>query len=79
MSCIRKQKIKYKGLYIEIQRIWNMKCVTIPLIAGATGIVTNDLKKNLEVIPGKHSVHSLSKTAIPGTSHTIRKVLESEI
>jgi hypothetical protein len=44
----------------------------IPLITGATGIVTNSLKKNLEVIPGKHSVDSLPKTPILGTSHTIR-------
>jgi len=30
----------------------------ILVIIGATGIVTQSLKKNLESIPGKHSVHS---------------------
>jgi hypothetical protein len=34
--------------------------------------------KKLEAIPGKHSTDSLQKTAILGTSRTIRKVLQSE-
>jgi hypothetical protein len=34
--------------------------------------------KNLEAIPEKHSTDSLQKTAILGTSHTIRKVLQCE-
>ena len=36
------------------------------------------LKKNLETIPRKHSTDSLQKTAILGTSHIIRKVLQCE-
>ena len=36
------------------------------------------LRKNLENIPGKHSIDLLQKTAILGTSHIIRKVLQSE-
>jgi hypothetical protein len=55
-----------------------MKCFVIPLIIGATGIVTEGLKKYLETIPGKHSMNSLQKTAVLGTSHIIRKVLQSE-
>ena len=35
-------------------------------------------KKKLEAIPGKHSIDSLQKTAIFGTSHIIRKVLQCE-
>ena len=31
-----------------------------------------------EVVPGKHSIDSLQKTAILGTSHIIRKVLQCE-
>ena len=41
---------------------------TIPVIIGATGIVTESLK-SLEAIPGTHSIDSLQKTAILGTSH----------
>ena len=50
----------------------------LPVIIGATGIVTRNLKKNLETVPGKHSIDSLQKTAILGTSHIIRKVLQCE-
>jgi hypothetical protein len=54
-----------------------MKCKTIPVVIGTTGIVTKGLKKNLEAIPGKHSIDSLQKTAILGTSHIIWNVLQS--
>ena len=50
----------------------------MPVIIGATGIVTRSLNKNLEAVPGKHSIESLQKTAILGTSHIIRKVLQCE-
>jgi hypothetical protein len=58
----------------------NVKCIFAPVITGATGIVTKALKKHFGSIPGKHSVESLQKTAILGTSHVIRKVglLQSE-
>jgi hypothetical protein len=38
------KKLKYKNLSIEIQRMWNMKRFVIPVIIGATGIVTRGLK-----------------------------------
>jgi hypothetical protein len=69
---------KIHELCVEIQRMWNIKCMIMPVIIGATGIVTRGVKKNLEAIPGKHSIDSLQKTAILGTSHIIRKVLQSE-
>jgi hypothetical protein len=74
-----KKKLKYKSLGIEIQRMWSLKCTIIPVIIGATGIVMKSLRKNLEAIPGKHSIDSLQQTAILGTSHIIRKVLQCEI
>ena len=72
------KKLKYKSLCIEIQRMWNLKCKVIPIIIGAIGIVTRSLRKNLEAVPEKHSTDSLQKTAILGTSHIIRKVLQCE-
>ena len=69
------KKLKYKCLCIEIKCMWNLKCTIVQVIIGATGIVTRSLRKNLETVPGKHSIDSLQKTAIPGTSHIIRKVL----
>jgi hypothetical protein len=44
----------------------------------ATVIVNKSLQKDLETIPGQHSIDSLHKTAILLTSHIIRKVLQAE-
>jgi hypothetical protein len=49
-----------------------------PVLSGATEIVTKDLRKNLEAIPGKLSMDSLQNRAILGTPHIIRKVLQCE-
>jgi hypothetical protein len=75
-KCCEKEaekKLKYKSLCIEIKRLWNLKCTIIPVIIGATGIVTRSLRKNLEAMLGKHSRDSLQKTAILGTSHIYGK------
>ena len=58
--------------------MWNPKCTIAPVIIGATGVVTRSLRENLEAVPGRNSIDSLQKTAILGTSHIIRKVLQCE-
>jgi len=39
------KNLKYESLCIEIQRMWNLKCTIVPVIIGATGIVTRSLRK----------------------------------
>jgi len=72
------KKLKYKSLCIEMQRMWNLKYTIVPVIIGATGIVKRSVRKHVEAVPGKHSLDSQQKTAIIGTSHMIRKVLQCE-
>ena len=72
------QELKYMSLCTVVQRVWTMKCMIILVLIGATGIVTKGLKKNLKAMPGTDSIDSLQKTAIGGTSHIIREVLQSE-
>ena len=57
------KKLKYDSLCIEIQRMWNLKCTIVPVIIVAIEIVTRSLRKNLETVPGIHSIDSLQKTA----------------
>jgi hypothetical protein len=71
------KELKYKSLCLEIKGMWSVKCMIIRAIAGATGIATKVVKKAVEAMPGKLSVFSLQKTAVLGTSHVIRKVLQS--
>jgi hypothetical protein len=68
------KKLKYDSLGIEIQRMLNLKWSIMPVIIGATGMVTKGLRKNLEATPGKHSIDSLQQTAVLGTSHIMRKL-----
>jgi hypothetical protein len=59
--------------------MWNLKCTVIPVIIGTTGMVMKSLRKNLEAIPGKHSIDSLQQTAVLGTSRIIRKCCSVEL
>jgi hypothetical protein len=54
-------EIQYKNLSMLT---WNLKCFVIPVIIGATGIVTKGPKKYLKTIPGKRSVYSVQKKNI---------------
>ena len=67
--------LKYTDLTIEIQRMWNVKTKVMPVIIGATGTISNSLRKYVSNIPGKHEVKELQKTAILGTAHILRKIL----
>jgi hypothetical protein len=67
-----KKTVSTRVLGLEKKGTWNMKCVIIPAIIGVTGIASKGLMKDVEAIPGTHSIFSLQKTAIRGTSHIIR-------
>jgi len=74
----RRQKCSAKGSGKEVKIQEYVKCKIILVVTGATGIVTEGLRKNLEDMPGKHSIDSLQSTTVLGTSHIIRKVLQAE-
>jgi hypothetical protein len=69
------KKSKYKDLEIEVQRMWNMKAKTIPVVIGALGLVSKDFEANLKEIPGKISESEVQKISLMGTAHILRKVL----
>jgi hypothetical protein len=68
--------LKYKDLTIEIrvQRMWNVKARVIPVIIGATGVISKSFRKYVSCIPGNHEVRELQMTALLGTAHILRKV-----
>jgi hypothetical protein len=53
--------LKHKGLKIEIQRMWNVNAVVIPVIIEATGTISKSLRQYLSNIPGKHEIKELPK------------------
>jgi len=40
-----RKEIKWKNSYVEIKRMGSMKCVTVPVIIGANGVVTKVCRK----------------------------------
>ena len=68
--------LKYKDLTIEIRRMWNVKAKVIPVLIGATGTISESLKRYLCNIPGKYEIKGPQKKIyILGTAHILRKVL----
>jgi len=55
--------------------MWNVKTKVIPVIIGATEIISKAFRKYVSNIPGNHEVKELQKTAILGTAHILPKVL----
>ena len=38
---------KYKDLEIEVEKLWHMKIVTIPVVIGALGMIKKRVLKNI--------------------------------
>ena len=43
-----KKREKYLNLARELKRLWNMKVIVIPLVAGILGIISKYLESGLE-------------------------------
>jgi hypothetical protein len=52
-------KLNYKSLCIQMKRMYNVKCMIMPVIIGATGRVTKGLNKRFEALPGKRAFNRL--------------------
>ena len=66
---------KYKDLEIEVEKLWHMKTVTIPVVIGALGMIKKGTDKHLEKIPGSPNLDEMQKKALTGTAHILRKTL----
>ena len=66
---------KYKGLEIEISKMWSMKTIVIPVVIGALGLIRKGINRYVEQIPGNSRVQELQKTVLLGTAHLLRRTL----
>ena len=66
---------KYKDLEIEIEKMWNMKTTTVPVIIGALGMIKTGIETYIEKLPGNFDISTLQKTVLLGTAHILRRTL----
>ncbi len=69
------KKTKYKALEIEIKRMWNVRAKTVPIVIGAAGLVSKNMRKYLKEVPGDHNIELMQKVVILKTAHIIRRVI----
>ena len=66
---------KYQLLKIELEQLWKVKIMMIPVVVGALGAITDRLPGCLAQLPGTISEVELQKSALLGTTQVLRRVL----
>ena len=69
------KKSKLKDLELEIQRIWHMKTVVIPVVVGALGTVKKGMVENIKKVSETATVTEIQKICMLGFTQILRKVL----
>ena len=67
---------KYQDLASEIKRIWKSRTKVVPVVVGALGSVSKNLAGHLEQLGIKDRTRTMQKSALFGSAHSLRKVLE---
>ena len=69
--------LKYQDLKREIKTVWQLRKVSVvPIVIGALGTITPNFRRYLDSVSCKLRVSNLQKTALLGSAHILRKVLE---
>ena len=66
---------KYKDLEIEIEKMWQLKTTTIPVVVGALGLIKKGTIDYLKKIPGEPSLSEIQKIVLNSTAHNLRRAL----
>lgn len=69
---------KYQDLAREISRLWGMSTTVVPIIIGDLGTITDRLTPFLSMLGVTLSFETIQKSALLGTAHILRKVLEKK-
>ena len=62
------KKSKYKDLELEIQRIWHMKTVVIPVVVGALGTVKKGMVENITKVSERATMTDIQKICMLGSA-----------
>ena len=67
---------KYEDLRLEISKLWGVQTTVIPIIIRALGTITDRLTSFLAMVGVSLSFETIQKSALLGSAHILRKVLE---
>ena len=67
---------KYQDLAREIKKIWKSRTKVVPVVVDALGSVSKKLAGHLEQLGIKNRTRTMQKSALLGSAHILRKVLE---
>ena len=63
------------NLELEIQRMWHMKTIVIPVVVGALGTVKKGMIENIDKVSESANVTEIQKICMLGSARILRKVL----
>ena len=68
---------KYLDLARELEKLWNMKVMIVPIVIDALGTITKGLLKDLKDLEVGGRVETIQMTALLRTARILRRVLET--
>ena len=71
------KKDRYLNLARDLEKLWNMKVMIVPIVIGAFGTITKGLLKGLEDLEVGRWVETIQMTALLKTTRILRRVLET--
>ena len=66
---------KYEDLRLQVQKLWAVRTIVIPIVVGALGTVSEELENQLKTIGIPIIISCLHKVALVGTAFILRRVL----
>ena len=74
---INEKRQKYTDLKTEIQRMWNMRAVVVPLVIGSLGSIPTCLAKHLQSLNIYYGtlISKLQKSVLLGSCHILRRFI----
>ena len=72
----REKITKYQHLKYDLKTTWSLQKIdVIPVVVGATGVVTTRLKEYLKSIPGSLNMNEIQLNAVRGTAGILKRAL----